>query len=412
MSGSGIMEDGGVGVEDDIMLVRPRTRLVSRMSRILVREETLDPSFLPPRLVHREKELELTSKRYREAFVKGLPYNLMLTGPVGSGKTALARLVGADLQRAGRTGGYPVHVAYVNCWRRASDRTVMLDLLRSVDVSLPDRGYSLSEMLDVFEQGIRKNPRHLLVLLDEASSLVRQETKLVYLLSRSREVELGSISLVLIAVEDLLPYLDPASRSSFGVTHRLSLAPYDRAAISDILAARAELALRPGSHEPEVLDQIARIAAPNGDARFALELLAGAAHAAEDAGADAISAEHVRRAKGSLLPTVSETQLEALSTNELGVLLSLSRTLKGRATSTPSQKLRTNHTALLEELRASAMSRTTFWRTLKELERDGLVTLETGSSGESSQVAMDELPASYLATLLEERLGRGRARKG
>jgi len=406
------MEDGGVGVEDDIMLVRPRTRLVSRMSRILVREETLDPSFLPPRLVHREKELELTSKRYREAFVKGLPYNLMLTGPVGSGKTALARLVGADLQRAGRTGGYPVHVAYVNCWRRASDRTVMLDLLRSVDVSLPDRGYSLSEMLDVFEQGIRKNPRHLLVLLDEASSLVRQETKLVYLLSRSREVELGSISLVLIAVEDLLPYLDPASRSSFGVTHRLSLAPYDRAAISDILAARAELALRPGSHEPEVLDQIARIAAPNGDARFALELLAGAAHAAEDAGADAISAEHVRRAKGSLLPTVSETQLEALSTNELGVLLSLSRTLKGRATSTPSQKLRTNHTALLEELRASAMSRTTFWRTLKELERDGLVTLETGSSGESSQVAMYELPASYLATLLEERLGRGRARKG
>ena len=287
----------------------------------------------------------------------------------------------------------------------------MLDLLRSVHVSLPDRGYSLSEMLDVFEQGIRKNPQHLLVLLDEASSLVRQETKLVYLLSRSQEVELGSISLVLIAVEDLFPYLDPASRSSFGVTHRLSLAPYDRAALADILAARSELALRPGSVDRDVLEQIARIAAPNGDARFALEVLSGAAHAAEDEGAESVTAEHVRRAKGSLLPTVSETQLEALSTPELGVLLSLSRTLKGRATSTPSQKLRSNHTALLEELGASPMSRTTFWRTLKELERDGLVTLETGASGESSQVAMDELPASYLATLLEERLGRGRARK-
>jgi archaeal cell division control protein 6 len=382
------------------------------MGRILVREDTLDPSFVPPRLVHREREIDLISKRFREAFAQGLPYHLMLTGGVGSGKTALARRVGADLQQAGRTRGYPVHVAYVNCWRRASDRTVMLDLLRSVDVSLPDRGYSLSEMLDVFEQGIRKNPRHLLVLLDEASSLVRQETKLVYLLSRSREVGLGTISLVLIAVEDLFPYLDTASRSSFGVTHRLSLAPYDRAALTDILAARAELALRPGSVEPEVLDQVARIAAPNGDARFALEILSGAAHAAEDAGADAISAEHVRRAKGSLLPTLSETQLEALSTNELGVLLSLSRTLKGRATSTPSQKLRAAHSTLLEELGAPPMSRTTFWRTLKELERDGLVTLETGATGESSQVAMDELPASYLATLLEERLGRGRARKG
>ncbi len=381
------------------------------MSRILVREETLDPSYLPPRLVHRDREIELASRRFREAFAKGLPYHLMLTGGVGSGKTALARRVGADLARAGRTGGFPVHVAYVNCWRRASDRTVMLDLLRSVDVSLPDRGYSLSEMLDVFEQGIRKNPRHLLVLLDEASALVRQETKLVYLLSRSREVELGSISLVLIAVEDLLPFLDPASRSSFGVTHRLSLEPYDRAALADILAARAELALAPGTFEPDVLDQVARIAAPNGDARFALEILAGAAHLAEEADADAISGEHVRRAKGSILPTVTDTQLEALSTQELGVLLSLSRTLKGRATSTPSQKLRANHAALLEELGAPAMSRTTFWRTLKELERDGLVTLETGASGESSQVAMDELPASFLATLLEERIGRGRARK-
>jgi Cdc6-like AAA superfamily ATPase len=112
------------------------------------------------------------------------------------------------------------------------------------------------------------------------------------------------------------------------------------------------------------------------------------------------------------MPTVTENQLEALSTNQLGVLLSLSRMLKGRGSSTASQKLRANHTALLEELRASPMSRTTFWRTLKELERDGLVTLETGGSGESSQVAMDELPASFLATLLEERLGRGRASKG
>jgi len=381
------------------------------VSPILVREETLDPSYLPARLVHRDAELDLLRRRYREALGKGLPYHLMLTGGVGSGKTALVRRLASDLERGGRLAGFPVKAAYINCWRRASDRTVMLDLLRNVQVSLPDRGYSLSEMLDVFEQGIRKSPAHLLVLLDEASSLVRQETKLVYLLSRSREVELGSISLVLVAVEDLFPFLDSPSRSSFGVTHRLSLAPYDRAALVDVLASRSELALRPGSIDRETLDQIARIAAPNGDARFALEILAGAAHAAQDDGSDEVGAEHVRRAKGSLLPTMTETQLESLSTNELGVLLALSRTLKRRGSATTSQKLRTNHTALLEELSAPPMSRTTFWRTLKELERDGLVVLESGSSGESNSVSMDELPASLLTTLLEERVGRGRSRK-
>jgi len=384
---------------------------MSPSPRILLKEETLDPSFVPPRLVHREAELGLLTKRFREGLARGLAYHCMVTGGVGSGKTALVRRLGLDLERTGRLGDLPVRVPYVNCWRRASDRTVMLDLLRSVKVSLPDRGYSLSEMLDVFEQGIRRNPQHLVILLDEAAALVKQETKLVYLLSRSREVELGSISLVLVASEDLFPYLDAPSRSSFGVTHRLTLAPYDRDALTDILEERAKLALRPGSFDREVLDQVARIAAANGDARFALEVLAGAAHAAEDANADAISGEHVRRAKGSLLPTVTESHLEGLSVNQLSVLLALARTLKRRGAAVSSQKLRTTHTALVEELGAPPMSRTTFWRTLKELEREGLVTLDTGASGESSQIGMDELPASLLTTLLEERTGGARARK-
>jgi len=384
---------------------------MSPPASLFLAEETLDPSFLPARLPHRETERALLDRRFRASLAKGLAYHALVTGGVGSGKTALVRRVAADLEKAGRLADLPVRSVYINCWRRASDRTVMLDLLRSVHVSLPDRGYSLSEMIDVFEQGLRRSPQHLVVLLDEAASLVRQETRLVYLLSRSREVELGSISLVLVAVEDLFPYLDAPSRSSFGVTHRLALAPYDRTALTDILEERARLALRPGRVEREVLDQVARIAAPNGDARFALEILAGAAHAAEDAAAEAITPEHVRRAKGSLLPTLAETHLEALSTNQLSVLLALSRSLKRRGAAVASQKLRATHASLVEELGAPTMSRTTFWRTLKELEREGLVTLDAGDSGESSQVGMDELPASLLTTLLEERTGGARSRK-
>ena len=382
------------------------------MRRILLHEETLDPNYLPSDLVHRTEELARLNERYSESLARGVPFHLQINGGIGSGKTALAKRLGTDLERRSRIGSAGARTVYINAWRRASDRTVALDLLRAVGVSLPDRGYSISEMLDVFEQGVRRNPRHYLVILDEAGALVRQGTKLVYLLSRAEEVGLGTLSLILISPDDILPLLDPASRSSFGVTHRLALAPYDRAALVDILSSRAGLALRPGSFDRPALDQIARIAAPSGDARFALELLGGAAHAAETAGREAIASEDVRAANGSIYPTVSESQLEGLSTHALTVLLALARSLKRRGSSVSSQKLRSTHESLMEELGQRKVSRTTFWRTLQELDRAGLIGLETGESGTAADVSMDELPASYLSTLIEERLGRGARRRG
>lgn len=382
------------------------------MIRILLHEETLDPNYLPAELVHRTEELARLTQRYSESLAKGVPFHLQINGGIGSGKTALAKRLGTDLERRSRIGPTGAKMVYINAWRRASDRTVALDLLRAVDVSLPDRGYSLSEMLDVFEQGVRRHPRHYLVILDEAGALVRQGTKLVYLLSRAEEVGLGTISLLLISPEDVLPYLDSASRSSFGVTHRLQLTPYDRSALTDILLARAQLALKPGSFDLPELEQIARIAAPSGDARFALELLAGAAHAAESAEHASLTAEDVRAAKGSIYPSVSESQLEGLSTHALTVLLALARSLKRRGATVSSQKLRGTHESLLEEFGQKPLSRTTFWRTLQELDRAGLVDLEATGSGTAAEVSMDELPASYLSTLIEERLGRSLKKKG
>ena len=381
------------------------------MERILLQEESLDPAFIPPRLVRRETELALLTKRYRDSLAKGLGYHQLLTGGIGSGKTAIAHRLGDELVRIGRVGSLPVLKLYVNCWRRSNDRTILLQLLRGVGVSLPDRGYALSEMLDVFEQGIRKSPRHVFVILDEVSALVRQETKLVYLLSRSPEVGLGSISLFLVAPEDVLPYLDAASRSSFGVTHRLQLRAYEAEDLAEIVRFRATLALRPGSCPDEVARQVARAAASSGDARFALELLAGAARAAEQAGASEIAPEHVRAAKGSLYPTVTESKLDELGETELLVLLALARSLRGRKAVATTDRVRQSYHAAAEEYGIAPMSRVTFWRTVKSLEREGLLQVDApASKGEGNRLSMDEVPMSYLTTLLEAK-AEPRARK-
>ncbi|MCI4322069.1 MAG: hypothetical protein L3K05_07185, partial [Thermoplasmata archaeon] len=234
----------------------------------------------------------------------------------------------------------------------------------------------------------------------------RQETKLVYLLTRSPEVNLGSISLFLVASEDVLPYLDPASRSSFGVTHRLQLKGYDRADLTEIVRYRASLALAPGTFPDEVVEQISALASGSGDARFALELLTNAARIAEEAGASSIEPEHVRAAKGSGYPTLTESKLEELPEAPLLILLALARSLRGPKARIPTERVRTAYSAVAEEFGAAPVSRVTFWRAVKELEREGIVQVEPTGSGQSSQLGMDEVPASFLETLLREKVAK------
>lgn len=378
------------------------------MGEVLLHEETLDPGYVPPALPGREPELGALVRRYRESLARGLSYHQLLTGGIGSGKTALARRLGDDLRRTVRTDSAPLQVLYVNCWRRSNDRAILLELLRSVGVSLPDRGYSVSEMMDVFEQGLRRAPGPRLLLLDEVSGLIRQGTRLVYLFSRPREISLGPVSLFLIAPEDVLPFLDGASRSSFGLTHRSHLEPYTEDQLVGILLARARLALRPGSFTEEGLRTLARGASPRGDARFALELLANAAHSAEADHRKELSAEDLRRARGSLVPGQSEQQLEGLSHHALLALLAVARTLRGPRSGAPTDRVRKTYSALAEERGIRPIARVSFWKALKQLEQEGLIELEPAGIGRPARVTLNDVPVSHLELVLEERMSRAK----
>ncbi|MDE1822304.1 MAG: orc1/cdc6 family replication initiation protein [Euryarchaeota archaeon] len=377
---------------------------------IILREETLDASYLPPSLPHREKELALLRERFSRSMDAGQGWSQLLTGGIGSGKTALSRALAHELAARRRpkdkASGPGLKEIYVNCWRRNSDRAVVLELLNAVDRPVPDRGFSVSEMMDTFERGLREVRGPTLIILDEVSVLLKGGSKLIYMLTRGREVGLGPLSLLLIAPQDVLPYLDAASRSGFGVTHRLHLSRYSREALADIVQARAGLALRPGTLGREVAEQIARVAEAQGDARLALELLAGSARRAEEQGAREVGAEDVRWAKASLYPTITEEKLDGLPPSSLLVLLALARTLRAPGSWVKMERVRRAYALASEEFGIKAGGKVTFWRTVKALEMEGLLEMEAPRPGAPGRLTQDEIPASMLELVLNERLGR------
>jgi hypothetical protein len=57
------------------------------------------------------------------------------------------------------------------------------------------------------------------------------------------------------------------------------------------------------------------------------------------------------------------------------------------------------------------MSRVSFWRTVQRLDREGLLDIHPAEFGRAARLAMNELPASYLEMVLEEKVAERKSGK-
>ena len=73
--------------------------------------------------------------------------------------------------------------------------------------------------------------------------------------------------------ERLIELMDEAARSSFKRSNVLRLPPYTAPQLMDILSERVRLGFHKGTVAPDAVELIADIAAEEGDARYAIELL-------------------------------------------------------------------------------------------------------------------------------------------
>jgi cell division control protein 6 len=249
-------------------------------------------------------------------------------GKTGTGKTAITRFVGKELQRAGQMAGKQVFFIYINCELVDTQYRVLTHIANHFIDKWEDRvpfaGWPTAEVYDQLKKKLEETEGVCIIVLDEIDKLVfKAGDDVLYNLSRLNDGLLrAKVSVIGISNDTrFMEFLDPRVKSSLG-EESMVFPPYEARQLEDILTSRAKVAFNDGALDEGVLSECARLAAEeHGDARRALDLLRVAAEIAERNGDNRVSSIHVRRAQHKIELDRTTEVVRTLPTQSKLVLL-------------------------------------------------------------------------------------------
>jgi archaeal cell division control protein 6 len=369
--------------------------------------------YVPDDLPGREPELKALAQLFKPLLQGGGAQHALLTGSVGVGKTAVAKFFCRGFTRAAGKQSVAVQWCHVNARRRNTPSAALIGILEDLFGHFPDRGFSVDEMLRSLHQKLEPTQTKLLVILDEADVLLKKSgPDLVYLLTRFNEearTAQHSVSLLLVSQQDLRPLLDEASASTLKLTHHMGLRAYDAEQLQRIAHQRVELAFHPSAVAEEVEELAADIAAHTGSARLVIELLEGAARAADAERVRAVTAEHLRAAKANVESVVTESKLRELDKQKRLALLGIARALRRGDAYVVTGDAEENYKVACEEHGEEARGHTQFWTYLKDLQATGIIDTKRsgkGHAGTTTIITLHDIPARVLQERLEKLLAK------
>ena len=386
--------------------------------RDLIRDELRGPSvfkdesklsfdYVPENLPGRTEEMRSLARTFRPILSKSGGQNLLITGPVGTGKTALSKRFCMGFVSVAKESGINVEWEEVNCRRRPTEAAALLRILQHFDERFPDRGFSNTEMLEILKKHLQRRQAHLIVILDEVDILLKKSgSDLIYNLTRFNEeahrAEYG-VSIIMVSQVDARTLLDEAAASTFKRTNVLTLERYGAEQLKDIVHQRVELAFQPRTFPEECEDLVAEVAGEYGDARFAIELLQKSGTLADDERQPAVVAEHVRAAAAEVHPFVTEAKLKELDLHKRLTLLAIARSLKKGGAYAITGEVESVYAVICEENGERPRAHTQFWTYLKELEGLGFIDTKRSGKGVLGTTTLISLP-DIPAKVLEEKL--------
>jgi len=290
---------------------------------IFKNEEPLSLEWLPSRLPHRETQLRFLAELFRSVIDRPgtTSPKILVTGDIGTGKTVLTQRFGTDITRTAKTLKLNLQYIHINCREfRGSLFMILKRVLQNFTPQFPQRGFSSEELLHILLDQLESKNLHIILTLDEADVLIKAEgSTSLYNLTRIQEERPGRpVRLSLIVIIRELRNLDDLDRSTLSTLQRnmIRLDRYTNSQIESILRERVELAFREGTISEEVVEFVADMAAPAGDARYAIELVWRAGKYADTEASREVTAEHVRAAAQSVYPVMRTDYAQHLNLHE------------------------------------------------------------------------------------------------
>ncbi len=373
-------------------------------------ETVLVPEFIPSDTPHRDGQMKAL-----EAYFQGvvehserMSQNVLLSGPIGSGKTMLSKKLGSTLEKKAMLYGNRVKFFHVNCRIDRSLPAILTKGLHFLGHGYPSRGFSFEELLQSFFEALTADHMHLVIAFDEVDSLVASDSASLYTITRLREVSQGSqvfSSLLISKTLDYLKMVDLSTLSSLQ-WNSISLDPYSTQQLYDILCSRSQVAFNEGCIDDDSLELAAEIASAYGDARYALDLLYRAGRMADLAESPRVVPEFVRRAKASLPPQFRKDELAYLGRHQRLILIAISNLLKkGDSAYVTIGEVEKSYDALCESMGVAANHHTQLWNDVNELSRKGIIETQISGKGLRGRTTMIGLSMVSAEQLIDELRG-------
>jgi cell division control protein 6 len=374
-------------------------------------ESKLSVEYVPSTLPHREAIIKQLTQIFRSLILYPgkMSHRVLITGGVGSGKTAVTKLFGNSFVEFAQKRGITVHYIHINCRRDKTEFMVLKRIVKHFSQSIPERGFSPEELLQMLVDILDQRDIFLILTLDEIDYLITKSgTELIYDLTRLTDEQLNATQrLSLIGITRDAAFRQGLDRSTVSTLQHntIQLMPYTVDDLQDIVSQRAEEALYQGCITDDTISLISDISATaNGDARYAIELLWRSGKTADDENLFKISPEHVRNAKADTHPVVRREILNDLTRPQLLLLLALARTLKRSdlAYSTMGEVEEAYHIAS-EEYQQSPRSHTQIWEYVQDLQHHGIIQTKLSGAKMRGKTTLFSLP-DVSARVLEEHL--------